>query len=102
MSLMSIFESIKSKVLHVESQIKQHTEAAESIARTIDKLSGDRLNTSAYVHALNGAHQAYHDVINLVKEASPEVAALISAAVPAAAPVVEAAVEEVAEIVSEG
>src|ERR1700693_470306 len=99
MSLMSVFESIKSKVLHVENQIKQHTESFDAIAKTIDKLSGDRLNTSAYIHALNGAHQAYHDVIALVKEASPEVAALVSAAVPAAAPVVEA-VESAVETVA--
>lgn len=64
---MSFLDEIKAKIAAVENQIKEHSGAIKNLAEGIEKMVLDKNTASNNLHILNGALQAYNDVLNGVK-----------------------------------
>jgi len=93
---MSFIQDIEAKIAELAAQIKTHSGYVTDIETTISKLATDKITSTNNLHILNGATQAYTDVLNLLKsaEASP-----FGQAVEAAIPVVEAIAPLIGELV---
>lgn len=72
---MNILEELEAKMKNVEEQINQHSTKSKEISENMEKLAADRANSHSFIHALNGALQAYQDVAKILKsESAPELA----------------------------
>ena len=65
---MSFIKEMESKITDVQEQLKKHTSYASEIVQGIKKLQTDKMNTINNAHILNGALQAYTDVLKMIKE----------------------------------
>lgn len=68
MSLLSLIESLASKICNIEEQIKVKSESVGNIVKSIDKLANDRVEHSSYLNVLSGALQAYNDALAAVRQ----------------------------------
>jgi hypothetical protein len=72
---MKLIKDIELKVSNLEAELKKHNNYVTEITQTMEKLLSDKAITINNINILNGALQAYRDVINGVKSGdSSEVA----------------------------
>lgn len=67
MSFLSFIEKIEAKLAEVQDNLKTHSEKFSEVSATIEKFAAEKLISSNNLHILNGALQAYTDVVNLFK-----------------------------------
>ena len=97
---MSFITDLEAKLADIENQIKTHSGYVTDIATTVEKLLGDKSTSIANVNILNGAKQAYADVLNVAKAGIPAIEAVAPQAtsvidevlpvIEAVAPIIEA------------
>lgn len=83
---MNLVKELEGKISNLEAEIKKHNNYVTEISQMIEKLLADKANSSNNLNILNGAIQAYKDVINGVKSGDvSEVAKGVAEAVQDAA-----------------
>jgi hypothetical protein len=61
-------KELQDKISNLESEIKKQSGYVTEITQAIDKLTSDKATSLNNINVLNGAIQAYKDVINNTKE----------------------------------
>lgn len=67
MSFLSFVEKIEAKLQEVQENLKSHSDRFSELSSVIEKQASEKLITSNNLHILNGALQAYTDVLSLFK-----------------------------------
>ena len=62
-----VIQKLEEKVKEVSEQLQKHSTYVTEIANTVEKLLADKATTTANANILNGALQAYNDILNLLK-----------------------------------
>lgn len=63
---MSIVISIEKKLSELSDMLKTHSGKVLDIHKDIEKLSSDKTTAIGHVNFLNGALQAYNDILSLI------------------------------------
>lgn len=91
---MSFIQDIEAKLASLEAQVKQHSGVVLEAANAIENLVSQKTASANSLHILNGATQAYKDVLNIAKAGMPAIEAItpiIEAVAPSSAPTIQAA-----------
>lgn len=77
-------KELETKISNLEAELKKHSNYVTEIAQAIEKLLADKANSANNINIINGAIQAYKDVLNGAKTDNvAEVAQGVSEAVQA-------------------
>jgi hypothetical protein len=68
MSFASIVSTVESKIAELQTQVKTHSGFLTEIGQALEKFAADKLTTNNNLNILNGAIQAYNDVLKVVKD----------------------------------
>lgn len=82
---------LEAKISNLEAELKKHSNYVTEIVQTIEKLLADKANSTNNINIINGAIQAYRDVLNGAKTDN---VAEVAKGVSEAAEVVEAVLVE--------
>lgn len=69
----NLVKDMEQKIANLEAELKKHSNYATEITQAIEKLNQDKANSINNVNIINGAIQAYKDVLNGAKAESATV-----------------------------
>jgi hypothetical protein len=62
-----LVSKIEAKISELQNQVKSHGSYINEIAAAIEKMTADKATSSNNINIINGAIQAYTDIMNVLK-----------------------------------
>lgn len=64
---MTFLSDLEQKISNLEAELKKHSNYVTEITQAVEKLLGDKASSSNNINIINGAIQAYRDILNSSK-----------------------------------